>query len=107
MVYGGTCTLQEDPHWRDYLLFYEASGLLQTFTANLAGFSLGAPRSSVASRPGWSPALVVGPVLIMGPYTLTRARLNRFACWRKRHGPGSGPPVGKINALTVKLSTSI
>ena len=50
---------------------------------------------------------MVGPVLIMGPYTLTRARLNRFACWRKRHGPGSGPPVGKINALTVKLSTSI
>ena len=23
MVYGGTCTLQEDPHWRDYLLFYK------------------------------------------------------------------------------------
>jgi hypothetical protein len=84
-----------------------ASGLLPTSTANLAGLSLGAPRSSVASRPGWSPALVVGPVLIMGPYTLTRARLHRFACWRKRHGPGSGPPVGKINALTVKLSTSI
>ena len=50
---------------------------------------------------------MVGPVLIMGPYTLTRARLHRFAGWRKRHGPGSGPPVGKINALTVKLSTSI
>ena len=23
LVYGGTCTLQEDPHWRDYLLFYK------------------------------------------------------------------------------------
>ena len=22
-VYGGTKTFQEDPHWRDYLLFYE------------------------------------------------------------------------------------
>jgi hypothetical protein len=22
-VYGGTRTFQEDPHWRDYLLFYE------------------------------------------------------------------------------------
>src|SRR4029453_17446281 len=23
LVHGGTSTLQEDPHWRDYLLFYE------------------------------------------------------------------------------------
>jgi hypothetical protein len=22
-VYGGTCEFQEDPHWRDYILFYE------------------------------------------------------------------------------------
>jgi hypothetical protein len=22
-VYGGTRTFQEDPHWRDYILFYE------------------------------------------------------------------------------------
>jgi hypothetical protein len=22
-VYGGTTTFQSDPHWRDYLLFYE------------------------------------------------------------------------------------
>ena len=22
-VYGGTATFQQDPHWRDYILFYE------------------------------------------------------------------------------------
>jgi hypothetical protein len=34
-----------------------------------------------ASYPG--AALVVGPVLIVGPYTLARALSNRFACWRR------------------------
>jgi len=34
-----------------------------------------------ASYPG--AALVVGPVLIVGPYTLARALSNRFACLRK------------------------
>jgi len=35
-----------------------------------------------ASYPG--AALVVGPVLIMGPYTITRALSNRLARWRRR-----------------------
>src|SRR5262249_15855502 len=34
-----------------------------------------------ASYPG--AALVVGPVLIVGPYTLARALSNRLACWRR------------------------
>ena len=35
-----------------------------------------------ASYPG--AALVVGPVLIMGPYTIVRALSNRLARWRRR-----------------------
>jgi len=35
-----------------------------------------------ASYPG--AALVVGPVLIMGPYTIARALSNRLARWRRR-----------------------
>jgi len=38
-----------------------------------------------ASYPG--AALVVGPVLIMGPYTIARALSNRLVRWRRR---GSG-----------------
>jgi len=34
-----------------------------------------------ASYPG--AALVVGPVLIVGPYTVARALSNRLACWRR------------------------
>jgi hypothetical protein len=33
-----------------------------------------------ASYPGPGAALVVGPVLIVGPYTLARALANCFAC---------------------------
>jgi len=36
-----------------------------------------------ASYPGPGAVLVVGPVLIVGPYTLARALANHFVCLRK------------------------
>ena len=82
-VYGGNAKFQEDPHWRDHLLFYE-------YFHGDNGAGLGASHQT-----GWTGLVAAASWLLRQEPDrrgVGRARLVRTAA---RKGAGSGPGWGE------------